>query len=311
MKKSILYKFLLSITFLTLFSCNEILFEKDISNKEMVLIAPSDEAQFYSTGVTFSWENVENVNEYRLQIAKPNFANPMQIVLDTVVSTNTFSYQFNIGEYEWRIKGVNSAYETPYKSRFFTIVSDEDFQNNSVVLNTPSNNLITNSAAQNLSWQSIIGTSSYQVQVYDGSSTVISDQTITATSLNYTFPQGNYNWRVRASNGTEQTLYSSRSILVDTTVPNTPVLSSPANASTTTDNDVSFQWSRTPIVGSVEKDSIYIYTNSALTSLQLKNQVSSPFTTNLNVGTYYWFLKSFDEAGNISNSSSVFSFTIN
>ena len=293
------------------FSCEEILLEKDISQKVEVLIAPVNNAKFFSTGVTFTWEIVPDATKYQLQIAKPNFANPMQIVLDTMVTTTSFTQQLPIGDYEWRVRAVNSAYSTNYVSRLVSVVSNVDFQSNTVVLNTPANNLNTKTALQSLSWQPIIGATTYQFQVYDRNNTVISDQTITASGLNYTFLEGSYFWRVRASNGTQQTLYSSHSILIDTIIPNTPLLSSPANASTTTNKDVSFQWSRIPISGSVEKDSIYIYTDNALTVLKLKNEASSPFTSTLDFGTYYWSTKSFDQAGNVSNKSTVFSFTVN
>ncbi|MFE3872720.1 hypothetical protein ACFX5F_15975 [Flavobacterium sp. ZS1P70] len=311
MNKSLLYKFLIGISFLMFFSCEEILLEKDISKEVEVLVAPVNNAKFFSTGVTFTWESVPYATKYQLQIAKPNFANPMQIVLDTMVTTTSFTQQLPIGDYEWRVRAVNSAYSTNYVSRLVSVVSDVDFQSNTVVLNTPANNLITKTALQSLSWQPIIGATTYQFQVYDGNNTVISDQTITDTGLNYTFLEGSYFWRVRASNGTQQTLYSSHAVLIDTIIPNTSVLTSPANASTTTNKDVSFQWSRIPISGSVEKDSIYIYTDNALTVLKLKNEASSPFTSILGFGTYYWFTKSFDQAGNMSTKSTVFSFTIN
>jgi hypothetical protein len=310
MNKSVLYKLLIAFSFLLLFSCEEILFEKDISKEEEVLVAPVNNAQFFSTGVTFTWESVPDATKYQLQIAKPNFANTMQIVLDTIVTTTSFTQQLPIGDYEWRVRAVNSAYSTDYATRFVSVVSNVDFQSNTVILNTPVNNLITKTALQSLSWQPIIGATTYQVQVYNGNNTLISDQTIGGTVLNYTFLEGNYFWRVRASNGTQQTLYSSHSILIDTIIPNTPLLSSPANASTTVNKNVSFQWNRTPILGSVEKDSIYIYTDNALTVLQQKKEANIPFATNLELGSYYWFVKSFDQAGNISDRSSIFSFTI-
>lgn len=311
MKNTIPYKALLSILCLMLLSCEEILFEDNISDKKIELVAPVDHANFFSTGVSFSWNKVETATKYHLQIAKPTFAAPLQIVLDTLVISNTFTHQFNIGDYEWRVKATNSAFETSYESRSFSIVSNDKFEDNTVSLLTPTNELNTNTLSQNLSWNAIIGASGYQVQVYDNDNTVIKNETVTATSLNYTFTQGNYFWRVRANNGTQQTLYSSRSILVDTTVPNTPVLSSPADASTPTTKDVIFQWNRTPVSGSVEKDSIYIYKDRTMTLLQIKSEANSPFTKEMNSGTYYWFVKAFDKAGNVSRQSTVFSFTVN
>jgi hypothetical protein len=283
----------------------------DISKNEVLLVAPANNAQFFSTGVTFTWENVEEATRYQLQIAKSNFENPIQIVLDTILTNTSYTQQLPVGNYEWRVRAVNSAYSTDYASRWVSVVSDADFQSNIVVLNSPASNLITNTALQSLAWQPIIGSIGYQVQIYNESNAVISDQTITSSSLSYTFQQGNYQWKVRATNGTQQTLYSSRSILVDTTAPNTPALSGPANGSTTTNNDISFQWNRAPILGSVEKDSVYIYIDNELTVLQQKKEANSAFTTNLDSGVYYWFVKSFDQAGNNSNRSSVFSFTIN
>lgn len=311
MNKILLYKFLLAIVFLSFFSCEEILFEKDISKNEVLLVAPGNNAQFFSTGVTFTWEVVEEATKYQLQVAKPDFDNPVQIVLDTIITNTSFTQQLPIADYEWRVRALNESSRTNYSGRLFTVVSNTDFQSNIVVLNAPASNLITKTALQSLTWQPVIGASGYQVQIYNENNAIISDQTITASSLSYTFLQGNYQWKVRATNGTQQTLFSTRSILVDTTAPNTPILSSPVNVSTTTNKDISFQWSRNPILGSVEKDSIYIYTDNALTVLQQKKEANSPMDTSLDLGVYYWFVKSFDEAGNSSNRSSVFSFTIN
>jgi len=311
MKKSTTYCLLVCVFCFSLLSCEEILIEDDLTKKDITLVAPVNNAEFNSTSVAMTWLTVENATGYRLQIAKPDFANPIQIVLDTIVSRNTYAAQLNVGSYEWRVKAVNSAYETAFRNRFFTILSNENFADNIVTLSSPAANLITNSTSQNLGWQSVLGASNYQVQVMDNSSAILSDQTVTSTSLNYTFAQGNYQWRVRASNGTEQTLYTSRSILVDSVVPNTPLLSSPANATSLPDGDVTFQWTRTPVSGSVEKDIIYIYTNSALSNLHSQTETTSPYTVNLTAGTYYWYVKSSDEAGNVGAQSSVFSFTLN
>ena len=304
------FKIFLIIPLLAFYSCDEILYEEDLSSKTISLVAPVNYAQFNSTGINFTWNAVENAGQYRLQIATPDFTNPMQVVLDTIVSDTSFSTQLNVGNYEWRVQATNSAYQTPFASRFFSILSNDNFENNTVTLQAPAANLITNNTTQYLSWQPIIGASNYQIQIFDANSNIISDQTLTVTNLNYTFPEGNFQWRVRAGNGAEQTLFSSRNLLVDTTAPNTPVLSAPVNASTATDTEVNFQWSRIPIPGSVEKDSIYIYTNIAMSSLLLKSEANSTFTATFETGTYFWKVKSFDAAGNIGTQSTAFSFIV-
>jgi uncharacterized protein YegP (UPF0339 family) len=311
MPKLHLNKYLLILLILCFASCEEILLVPDISKEEVVLVSPGNNVTLSSSGVTLSWNPVENADKYQLQIATPGFEAPLQIVVDTIVTKNSFTQQLNIGKYEWRVKAVNSGYETAYATRSFEILNNDDFQNNTVVLLTPGNNIITKTALQKLSWDAIIGATSYQLQILDESNTLVKEQNTEAKLLNFTFDDGKYAWKVRASNGTAQTLYTTRSIVVDTKAPNTPTLSIPANASTTTSLDINFQWSRTPLTGSAEKDSIYVYTESALTNLNFKDKGNSPYSKTMVKGTYYWFVKSFDEAGNQSARSTVFNFTIN
>ncbi|RZJ79493.1 MAG: hypothetical protein EOO47_10650 [Flavobacterium sp.] len=295
------------------FSCEEVLLEDDISKEEVRLIAPVDEAQFFSTGITFTWDPIDNGIQYRIQIAKPNFANAMQIIADNVIDTTSFTTQLNLGEYEWRVQAVNSGYSTIFTARSFTVVSNEDFQSNSITLSSPADNTITNNSTQALKWQPVIGATSYRVQIVNiANNNIVNEQDITGTTLNYTFPEGSYQWKVRGANGEQNTLYSTRSILIDGTAPNTPALVTPANLSNTSSNDVTFKWTRTPIAGSIEKDSIYIYNNSTLTDLEYSNEEVSPYNTiTLQDGTYFWFVRSFDNAGNIGQQSPVYSFTLN
>lgn len=306
-------KYLLSFLVIVIFSsCEGILMEDDISNAKIVVLAPNDNAQFFSTSVSFTWEPVKYATKYRLQIAKPNFASAISIVLDTEITATTFTQQLNIGQYEWRVKAINSNYETNYISRKINVVSNADFENNVVVLNSPSNNFNSNSKAQTLSWSSIIGATAYQLQIFDSNNTIVLDQNLATTSYTHNFLEGTFTWKVRAHNEIDNTLYTSRTILIDTTLPNVPALTEPANSSTTTSTNISFNWNRTPISGSQEYDSLYVYSNVALSNMVFKKRVTNPHSeTILDNGIYYWRMKSFDEAGNQSNVSSTFNFTKN
>jgi hypothetical protein len=299
--------------FLVLISCEEVLLEDDISKENVHLIAPGDSAQFFSTGVTFTWDPIENGTQYRIQIAKPDFENPLQIITDNVIDTTSYTTQLNVGGYEWRVQGINSGYSTSYSTRSFTVVNNEDFAGNSITLSSPNNNLVTNTPSQNLIWQPVIGATNYHFQVTDISGgTVVYEQDVAATNFNYNFGEGNFQWKIRASNGQQNTLYASRSILVDITSPNVPVLTSPTHLTNTSDHNVTFQWTRTGVSGSSERDSLYIYTNNTLTSLEYKNTEMPGYnTSSLDNGSYYWLVKSFDAAGNSSARSSVFSLTLN
>ena len=306
-------KYFTGLLFILMFtSCEEVLLEDDISDVSITVLAPANNAEFYSTSVTFTWEAVEYATAYKIQIAKPNFENATEIILDETTENTSYTKQLNIGTYEWRVKAVNSSYETAYETRVLTVVSNDDFANNVVVLNGPMNNLKSNNPTQTLSWDAIFGATSYQLQIVDNTSTIVVDQNLTATSYNNTFVDGSYTWKVRASNGSDNTLYSSRSILIDQINPNIPTLITPSNSGVLTSNDVSFSFSRTAIAGSTEFDSLYVYSNNILTNLVLKEMITSPHNETIaNSGTYYWVMKSFDEAGNFSNVSSTFSFTIN
>jgi hypothetical protein len=299
------------VLFVMLTSCEEILFVEDISEKEVTLTAPANNAILFNTGITFSWEHLKNAEKYSLQIAKPNFTTPLEIVLDTIVDNNSFSHQLNIGQYEWRVYGLNSAYKTAPKSQTFEILNNDDFQDNTIVLMTPSHNLVTKNTDQKLAWQPVIGATEYQLQILDEEDAIVHDETTTTTSLDVAFPDGAFKWKIRASNGSKNTLYATRSLLVDSKSPNIAELTTPENSSTGTDPNILFQFNRTPLAGSAEKDSIFVYSNNALTILQFKDQIVSPYTKNLSSGTYHWYIQSFDQSGNQSDRSSVFSFTLN
>ncbi len=305
-------KIIFLVTVIMIFiSCEEIVLEKDISEKTIELIAPVNNAQFLSTGISFTWNNVTDATHYQLQIARPNFDNPLQIVLDTTIVNTSFTQQLPLGQYEWRVRAINSGYNTTYSKRLFTILSNDEFENNLVQLISPSANLITNNTSQNLNWQEIIGATNYEIQIIDSNNSVILNQNIVNPSYLFTFPEGSFQWKVRASNGSNFTLFSMRNLLVDSTPPNTPLLTTPSNNSIASAGSISFHWNRTPILGSPEKDSIYIYTNANLTTLLQKNESPSPYNTNLTSGTYYWRVKSFDSAGNNSNISTTYSIIVN
>ena len=292
------------------FSCEEILFEEDISEKIVILLAPSDGVEIASNTVFFDWDPINEATSYQVQVAVPNFEDTQQLLLNVTDTITFYELQLNNGEYQWRVQARNTSYETQYTTANFSVVPVANFSDITVVLNTPEDNLITNVVDQNLEWQSVDGATLYRVQILEGG--IVSDeQTTEDSNLDITFPEGNQTWQVRAENGTENTLYSSRDILVDTTSPNTPILTLPLDESILTSGEVSFTWTRDAIDGSTVFDTIFIYRDAALTDLVLSEEVISAFETTLTNDTYYWFVKAHDAAGNEGEDSNVFSFTIN
>ena len=293
-------------------ACEEggLLIETDISDSNVFLIAPSDGVEISSNTVFFDWEPVEDATSYEIQVATPNFGNTQQLLLNITDSLTFNELTINVGDYEWRVRAKNSNYETQYSTAGFRVIPVDNFSNNVVQLTSPVDNLITNEAQQILVWESVEGATIYRLQIMENGN-LRDEQATNGTNLDYTFQEGSFEWQVRAENGTENTLYSSRDILIDMTSPNTPSLSLPENGVTITSQQVSFEWSRELIEGSVEFDSIFVYRDVDLTDLVLKDQVTSPFESTLENNTYYWFVKAFDNAGNDSNDSTVFNFTVN
>ncbi|WP_109301633.1 hypothetical protein [Aquimarina sp. AU474] len=309
MKKHIVYSLFLIIPF---FGCEEAFIEKDLSDDTIAIVAPRDGSEIEDSSINFSWEGVDQATSYRLQIARPNFENAAQIVEDTTVTATNFNVSLTKNSYEWRVRAQNSGSTTAYALAGFSVIEPTDFSSRQVLLESPANDLITNDVAITLEWQVVPDANSYRVQLLDGSNAVVQEETLNGTSLELTFPEGITQWQVRAENATQNTLYTTRSLTIDTMEPNVPTITAPANDATLTDIAVSFTWTREAVAGSAEFDSIYIYEDEALTQLATKDRVTSPSEITLEASkTYYWFLKAFDEGSNESEASTTSKFTIN
>ena len=116
-------KFNIALLFVLFISagCSEILFEDEISNLSIELKAPSEDIKLDFNLVNFHWESLDGVDQYNLQIARPNFEAAEIIILDTIILGNSHKKLLNDGNYEWRVRGLNSAYSTSYSNGNFII----------------------------------------------------------------------------------------------------------------------------------------------------------------------------------------------
>lgn len=117
--------FLISVVFLS--SCEEILEVQDISDEQVMLLAPADSTVVSRTTVNFTWNEVVEATNYHVQVAQPNFLEASQIVMDTLVAVDStylgpsFTKSLLDSSYEWRVKALNSDFETEYKTHSFTV----------------------------------------------------------------------------------------------------------------------------------------------------------------------------------------------
>lgn len=120
---------ILAITFLGILvgGCEDILEVPDISGREVQILAPRDSTVVGNTRVNFTWNGVADADAYSVQIARPNFRQAAQILLDsTIVLDSTFIGTKAIktldnGDYEWRVKALNSDFQTEFSSSAFKV----------------------------------------------------------------------------------------------------------------------------------------------------------------------------------------------
>lgn len=109
------------------FSCEDILEVPDISGETVQLLAPSDSTVVVQSNVNFSWNEVYEATQYHIQVAAPNFENAAQIVVDSVIVVDSTFASPRItkslvdSDYEWRIKAMNSGFETGFSVNSFTV----------------------------------------------------------------------------------------------------------------------------------------------------------------------------------------------
>ena len=104
-----------------IYSCEQLIEVEDISHETVSILAPANDTILDGTSVNFSWQPIEFAETYQLQIAMPNFDTAEVIVEDTIIATVNFVKTLEIANYQWRIKAINSAYETVYTTQNLTI----------------------------------------------------------------------------------------------------------------------------------------------------------------------------------------------
>ena len=114
----------LLILFLVM-GCRDV-FEKDISEKEVELIAPADSVETTHATLTFVWEERDGATGYRLVVVSPSFDRIELYVLDTLVEGNQYTYTLEPGRYEWGVRPENTAYEGIYRWRVLTVLENAE-----------------------------------------------------------------------------------------------------------------------------------------------------------------------------------------
>ena len=317
MKKSsnIIY-FLYAGLLLLIIGCDDV-FEEDIEDEMVTIISPDDLTTIESNAVEFRWNEIEGAKGYRIQVTR---VETQRNVLDSLVEGDRFAYGLDPGVYRWQMRAENFAYETPYTAaRTFTLETSDNLENQEVFLNSPSDGHATNGGSILLTWNRILAADRYVLEVdrsrQNNTETIINEENITRTS--YTLDganfeqEGIYTWRVKAVNETTntETLFKSRTILLDKQDPNRPTLSSPNADASLTNRTVNFSWSlgtdtgevTTPLRSTIQISSDQNFASGSIIRSETIDDVSYEFTFTSG-GEYYWRIIAVDAATNDTES---------
>ncbi|MBT1705599.1 hypothetical protein [Chryseosolibacter indicus] len=111
------------ISAIVLVSCEDIIVE-DISSDTVLLRAPADNIVTNTKKHLLWWDELPGVSQYKLIVVSPDYESPSIMLLDTLVTDNTFEVELNAGKYQWCVSGQNTGYKTSYNCRTMEITNE-------------------------------------------------------------------------------------------------------------------------------------------------------------------------------------------
>lgn len=112
--------FILGLLALTFYGCEEI-FEDDLTKRTISLVAPTNGAVTNEVEHQFTWDRLNVLSAYQLQIVTPTFDSIAVLVVDTVVVDNLVRVTLSRDhQYQWRVRAINNNFSSSY-SRYWTL----------------------------------------------------------------------------------------------------------------------------------------------------------------------------------------------
>jgi len=295
------------------------IFEEDLTTKSVVVNMPIDNYTSSNSYLQFWWEEVEGADSYSFQIVKPSFDTIITLMVDSNVVGNKFEWSFAPGKYQWRIKACNSTSCSGFQLYSLEIDSSLDLSNSKTILISPSNNKYTNNSSIEFSWLKQYYADYYYFSVFDNNNApIIYNKKIyddfvyvPGQSITDTLPEGYFKWEIIAENAGSTGIKSNAYFTIDRTNPTSSTLIKPNDNSVQSSNIIDFQW----ISGNdlnYSYDSLLVYMDTNLITLTKSyKSTQNIITDSLTTGSYYWFVKTFDKAGNKSDVGDIRKVTIN
>ncbi len=291
--------------------CDDLI-QRDISGGFVGINTPQDSFVSNKYDITFWWEETSHAQKYRLQIVSPSFMLPQLFIADTLIDNMKITLQLQPGSYQWRLRAENGNSYTPYVTRMLIVDTNSDLTNMVFNVNVPAAGLYTNRTVTEFSWFSFPYATIYEYMLTDMLNGSVKKRTTTLLGITDTLPEGNYSWAARAINETNGTMtaYSvPRNLYVDLTppVPSTPLF--PEDNSLDT-NTIQLRWLK---AGDGYADSVWIAADSLFHNIVQRYYTNGTSQALQPLGifeTYYWRIRTRDRAGNWSDYSTRFRFTV-
>ena len=274
------------------------------------LVSPENGAVAVSPSPVFNWQPASYTTSYQIQISQnQDFA--IQVV-DIELSQTSLAITSALSQltaYYWRVKGKNpgGAGEWSAPWSFTTSVAPP-------TLASPTDNTVNLEINPTLSWNAVVGVTSYSLQVATDSnfSNIVIDQPDISTvsyPISGLINSTTYYWRVRSDHTTSASPWTSaRSFTTIVAVPPQPVLGLPANTASGVSTRPAFSW---PDATDASSYRIQVASNADFSNIiidQAGLAITSYQSAELNfLSTYYWRVNATNIAGT-SPWSSAWSF---
>ncbi len=297
---------LISLTF----GCRDV-FEGDLSGLNLQVSFPPDSLTTTNNEVIFVFEEMEEAIDYKLTIVNPGFANMQEYVMDSVITQSNFKVNLNVGEYEWELVARNNSSESNRVRRKLFIQEPTTLAEVFLQLTNPQDGYITNEEETLFRWNTVLGDNTYHLQFFEDNNgglgnPVGNEFTTTADSLLINAPEGKLFWQMFVSNTEEQSPFVQRTLVIDRTPPSNPELLSPLSGSFLTTDTLVFSWNYGVDLLTNTYDSLFVLNEDlfdVLYSLETINTVDSLPLAGFAAGNYIWRIKTYDVAGNFSQSN--------
>jgi hypothetical protein len=313
MKKMTIRNTLVFLVLLVISGCKTF-FEEDITNQTVALLSPATGSTTEIASQTFWWQKLEGDMKYRLQIVSPSFDSSEVLILDTLIASDKFTVVLYPSVFEWRVRAENSVWQTKWTTGELEIYSTLDLKRQKVNLTSPG--AMTNKNSNRFGWEELYNAEDYSFVVYqdqwDGI-LAVEPTKVDGTFIEKELIDGQYVWGVKAENSTSESLFTQKTLIIDSTSPTKPILALPSDGSTVTNLTLSFSWNSSDLTSGIARDTLKIYADKSLTKI-VKTIVSDSKNAEISFTdktVYYWTVRSVDMAGNAGLTSSAFSFTVN